>query len=167
MEPSVTRRFLDVNIPMYAGGKEHHYREPCRWVMTEVAEGRLAVAIDTEIVQEILYRFSSLQCWQTGVAMARDVMALVADVHPVEAVDARLAIELFERYGPRGAAARDVLHVAVMKNRGLTEIITTDPHFDLFEGITRLDPADLLDKANKADSQSPPRQSVEPPPEAT
>lgn len=38
MEPSVTRRFLDVNVPMYAGGKEHHYQEPCRWVMTEVAE---------------------------------------------------------------------------------------------------------------------------------
>ncbi len=152
MEPSVTRRFLDVNVPMYAGGKAHHYREPCRWVMTEVAEGRLAVAIDTEIVQEILYRFGAIQRWQTGVAMARDVVALVAAIHPVEVEDARLAIDLFERYGPRGVAARDVLHVAVMKSKGLTEIISTDPHFDLIEGITRLDPAELFDKAGKPSS---------------
>jgi len=40
-----------------------------------------------------------------------------------------------------------------MKNRGLTEIITTDPHFDLFEEITRLDPAQLVDKARKPDSR--------------
>jgi len=153
MGPSVTRRFLDVNVPMYAGGKEHHYREPCRWVMSEVAEGRLEVAIDTEIIQEILYRFGAIQRWQTGAAMARDVVALVPAVHSAEVDDVRLAIELFERYGPRGVAARDALHVAVMKNRGLTEIITTDPHFDLFEEITRLDPAQLVDKTSKPDSR--------------
>ncbi len=152
MEPLATRRFLDVNVPMYAGGKAHPYREPCRWVMTEVAEGRLAVAIDTEIVQEILYRFGAIQRWPTGVAMARDVVALVAAIHPVEVEDARLAIDLFERYGPRGVAARDVLHVAVMKSKGLTEIISTDPHFELIEGITRLDPAELFDKAGKPSS---------------
>ncbi len=152
MESLASRLFLDVNVPMHAGGKEHHYREPCRWVMTEVAEGRLTVAIDTEIVQEILYRFGAIQRWQTGVAMARDVVTLVAAVHPVEVEDARLAIDLFERYGPRGVVARDVLHVAVMKRKGLTEIISTDPHFDIIEGIARLDPAELFDRAGKPNS---------------
>ena len=40
--------------------------------------------------------------------------------------------------------ARDVIHVAVMQNNGLTEIISTDAHFDLIEGITRLDPKTLF-----------------------
>ena len=44
---------LDVNIPMYAAGKDHPYREACIRVMSEVAEGRLAAAIDTEVIQVI------------------------------------------------------------------------------------------------------------------
>jgi predicted nucleic acid-binding protein len=46
--------FLDVNIPMYAAGKDHRSRAACVYVMQEIAEGRLIVAIDTEIIQEIL-----------------------------------------------------------------------------------------------------------------
>ena len=37
--------FLDVNIPMYAAGKEHPYKAPRAWVMRQVGAGRLAVAI--------------------------------------------------------------------------------------------------------------------------
>ncbi len=50
MEPSLTRRFLDVNVPLYADGKKHHYRESCRWVMTDIAEGRLEVAGTATII---------------------------------------------------------------------------------------------------------------------
>lgn len=32
--------FLDVNVPKYAAGKAHPYKEPCVWVMTEIANGR-------------------------------------------------------------------------------------------------------------------------------
>ncbi len=48
------------------------------------------------------------------------------------------AIELFEWYGPRGVSARDVVHAAVMLNNGLTHILSTDEHFDVIEGITRV-----------------------------
>ena len=53
--------FLDVNIPMYAAGQTHPYREPCAWLMTQVARGRIAAAIDTEIIQEVLYRYGALR----------------------------------------------------------------------------------------------------------
>ncbi len=63
---SVDKVFLDVNIPMYAGGKDHRYKESCAWIMTRVAEGKLAVATDTEAIQEILYRYGAIKCWETG-----------------------------------------------------------------------------------------------------
>lgn len=54
-------------------------------------------------------------------------------------------VEFVAEYGPQGVAARDVIHVAVMPSQGLTQIISTDAHFDQFESIMRLDPQDLFE----------------------
>lgn len=135
---------LDVSVPMYAAGRAHPLKEACAWVMTEVAARRLVAAIDTEIVQEILSRYGALQEWRLAVTMATDLLTLVPTVYPVRATEARLTIELFAEYAPRGVTARDLVHVAVMMNNGLRHIISTDRHFDSVSDITRLDPQVLF-----------------------
>lgn len=141
---SVAKLFLDVNVAMYAGGKEHRYKEACVWIMTEAAEGRIAVVTDTEAIQEILYRYGAIRRWEIGVAMANSLMHLVPVIHPINLNDMNRAIDLFKMYAPRGVTARDVVHAAVMMNRGLKNIVSTDSHFDLIKGITRVDPNDLF-----------------------
>jgi predicted nucleic acid-binding protein len=138
---------LDVNVPMYAAGRAHPYKEACVWVMTEVAEGRLAAAIDVEAVQEILYRYGELQQWETGFTMANSLLDLVPIVYPVSLDDVRLTVDLFRQYAPQGVKARDLIHVAVMRNRGLTRIISTDQHFDRIAEIVRIDPKVLWTQA--------------------
>jgi predicted nucleic acid-binding protein len=138
---------LDVNVPMYAAGQAHPYKEACVWVMTEVAERRMDVATDTEVIQEILYRYGELQEWETAITLATGVLDLVPVVYPVSLADARLAIDLFRHYAPQGVKARDVIHVAVMLNHGLTRIISTDRHFDRIAGIVRMDPTALWTQA--------------------
>jgi predicted nucleic acid-binding protein len=135
--------FLDISVPMYAAGRPHACRDACVWIMTEIAEGRIVVAIDTEIIQEVLYRYGALQRWDIAVAMASDLLDLIPTVHPIRLVDVRLALELFERYAPQGVSARDVIHAAVMQNNDMIEIISTDEHFDRIAGIRRLDPREL------------------------
>ena len=137
---SDTSIFLDVNIPMYAAGSEHPYKAACVWVMNQIADGELNVVIDTEIVQEVLYRYGAMQRWEVAAAMATDLCELIRTIYAVDRSDVQRAIELYRRYAPRGIPACDVIHVAVMLNRGLTEILSVDSHFDSFEGITRLDP---------------------------
>jgi predicted nucleic acid-binding protein len=143
---SISLVLLDVNVPMYAAGQDHPYRQACSWIMMEVADGRLAAAINAETIQEVLYRYGALRQWTTATTMAASLFELVPIVYPVLAEDARLAIELFKRYAPQGLRARDVLHVAVMQNNGLSEIISVDRHFDRVEGIVRLDPQDLFQR---------------------
>jgi hypothetical protein len=135
---------LDVNVPMYAAGRAHPYKEPCAWVMTEITEGRLAVAIDAEIVQEILHRYGELRQWETGITLASSLLDLVSIVYPVGLDDVRLAVDLFRQYAPQGVKARDLIHVAVMHNRNLTRIISTDQHFDRIAGVVRVDPRALF-----------------------
>ena len=136
--------FLDVNVPLYAAGKAHPYKESCVWVMTEIANGRLDAVIDAEIIQEILYRYGALRHWQVGVQMAQNLLDLVPLVLPVTADDMKTAVSHFAQYAPQGVKARDVVHTAVMQNHQLTHIISTDKHFDQIDGITRLDPQALL-----------------------
>lgn len=135
-----TLYFLDVNIPMYAAGEPHPCQDPCRRIMQAVGAGRLAVAIDTEIIQEILYRFGALRRWDIAVAMSSDLLTLTSVVLPVTAEDMQLTIDLFDRYSRRGVTARDLIHAATMRNNGIAEILSVDPHFDQIEGLTRHDP---------------------------
>ncbi len=136
--------FVDVNVPMYAAGKPHVYKEACVWLLTEIADGRLPAAIDTEIIQEILYRYGSLRRWDIAVQMSTSLMDVMPVVYSIQIVDMYTAVELAARYGPQGIKARDLIHAAVMQNNGLTQIISTDKHFDQIEGIVRLDPQALF-----------------------
>lgn len=136
--------YLDVNVPMYAAGKAHPYKEACVWVLTEMANGRLQAVISTEIIQEILYRYGAISQAQVGVRMAQNLMALVSTVLPVTVEEMQTAVSLFAQYAPLGVKARDVVHAAVMRTHQLTHIISTDSHFDHIEGIVRLDPRDMF-----------------------
>jgi len=138
--------FLDVNVPMYAAGKDHPYKKSCVWVLTEVANGRLNAVISSEIIQEILYRYGALGQAQVGVQMAQNLMDLVPTVLPVTVEDMKTAVALFAEYAPKGVKARDVVHTAVMQTHQLTHIISTDKHFDQIEGITRIDPQTFFEK---------------------
>jgi hypothetical protein len=139
--------FLDVNVAMYAAGKDHPYKESCVWVLTEIAHGRLKAVIDAEIIQEVLYRCGAIQQWQIGAQLAENLLDLIPEVLPITANDMKTAVSLLAHYAPQGVKARDVLHTAVLHNHQLSHIISTDSHFDQIEGITRLDPQVLF--ANK------------------
>ncbi len=132
--------FLDVNVPMYAAGKDHPYKESCVWVLTEITNSRLETVIDAEIIQEILYRFGALQNWRVGAQMAQNLLDLIPTVLPVTVDDMKTAVSLYAQYAPHGVKARDVLHAAVMQSHQLTNIISTDKHFDQIADIMRLDP---------------------------
>lgn len=143
--------FLDVNVPMYAAGGEHLYKDACAWILAEVAEGNLHTAIDTEIIQEILYRYGALQRWETGATLAASVLDLVPTVLPVTPTDARKAIQLFDEYASQGVKARDLIHAAVMHNNGIDQIISADQHFDLIEWVTRIDPLTLFEQFGRSE----------------
>ena len=139
-------KLLDVNVPMYAAGQEHPLKAACVWVMSQIAEGQLDVAIDTEMVQEVLYRYGALRRWDIAETMAVNLLELVPTVYPILEADIRTAVTLFSEFARQGVTARDLLHAAVMQNNSLTQVISTDSHFDLLPGITRLDPRDLYNQ---------------------
>ena len=130
--------FVDANIPMYAAGTPHPLRAPCQEITVAIAEGRIDVVTDVEVIQEILHRYTSIGQRARAIALAREFASLIGAVLPVTSAEMTLSIDLHTAHSR--LTARDSLHLAVMRLNGLTTILTADRHFDALAGIERVDP---------------------------
>ena len=128
--------FIDSNIPMYVAGREHPNREPASRFLRRVKEGKVDACTSTEVLQEILYRYSSLR----RLDMAREVYDLFVEICPtvlgVTLADTDRARDL--ACGEIALPTRDAVHAAVMLNNDVDCIATFDAGFDRFAGIRRL-----------------------------
>lgn len=140
--------FIDTNVFMYARGKDHRYKKPCTNLILKIADGSFEVnigtpLIDSEVFQEILYRYALVGEWPTALSVCRDVYALGMEILAVGGSEVRKLMELTEKYLNSKIAPRDLLHAAVMLTNGIKKIVSTDSHFDVIKEISRLDPAKL------------------------
>lgn len=132
--------FLDTNIFMYAAGREHPLKGPCVAFLRRVAREEVEALTNTEVLQEILYRYRAIGERERGLHLACLAVDQVGgEVLPVTLADMRRAFDLVTRYGTE-IKGRDAVHAATMLNNGLTHLISADSHFDIIEGITRVDP---------------------------
>jgi predicted nucleic acid-binding protein len=132
--------FFDTAVIMYAAGKPHPLRGPCRQLIEAVVDQGLDGVTSAEVIQEILHRFSTGDRRSVGAAMAESALDVFAPVLPVTEGVMREMPSLFLQYP--ALTARDLIHLAVCRVHGIDLIISPDRGFDGIEGITRIDPAD-------------------------
>jgi len=137
----VSTYFLDACVPMYAAGRGHSYREPCLRILEAVAGGAVEAVTDTEVIQEIVYRYHAVGRIADGRQVAESFLEAVETVLPVTRREAARFLALQRAYPL--LLPRDAIHVAVMEAAGLSRIVTADRHFGDLPGIERVDPADL------------------------
>ena len=131
------RVFIDSNIPMYVAGGAHANREPSRALLEGVRDGTIDGCTSTEVLQEILYRYTALGRRE----LARAVYDLFVQTCPmifdVTLADTDGARDLLTEVGR--LSARDAVHVAVMRNHQVESIATFDRGFDEVPGVRRLE----------------------------
>lgn len=130
------RVFIDSNIPMYAAGGAHPNREPSNRLLRRVRSRDVEACTSTEVLQEILYRYSHLG----RPDLAKQVYDLFAEICPVV-----IGITLAETDRARdllclalGISARDAVHAATMLNHDIEWIATFDTGFDRVHGVRRM-----------------------------
>ena len=133
--------FLDANVMMYALGKDHPYREPCRRILDLVRKEELRLVTSVEVLHELLHRYRSLGLPAYASTVYRSTCDLCAEIFAIEARAMERAHDLLEK--DAGLSVRDALHVATAGIHGISEILTTDRHFDGFPEVTRVDPIGL------------------------
>lgn len=139
------RYFLDVNVIFYAAGRTSDFKEACVKVLDRIRAGRLWVAIDTEIVQEILYRYHRIGLYEEAVKLAWYLLKLKPKVLPVSLRDVESSIQLYHKYSVKGVPPRDTIHVAVMLNNGIKKIVSVDKHFGkVITEVERVHPKEIV-----------------------
>ncbi len=134
--------FVDTNIPMYAAGKEHRYKRACQVIINALADGSIQGVTDTEVLQEILYRYHDINRKQDGWRVYDSFRTIMDQaVLPVTVEDMDRARKLCGKYPDM--PPRDLIHVAVMLNNDIHTILSTDAHFDQLKEVSRVDPLDL------------------------
>ncbi len=132
--------FLDTNIFMYAAGAPHPYKGPCVRILSDVESGALVAAINTEVFQEVLYRYSHIKLADKGVRLCREILNYSLTILPVTEADIRLAIDLFDSHREKGLGPRDAIHAATIQNNGISRLMSADADFEPLSFITRIDP---------------------------
>lgn len=135
------RRFLvDTGVFIYALGGEHRYREPCRLILREVQERRLAAEASVELIHELAYvRLRQVGSRADAVRSAHAVRRSFS-LHAVETHDMERALDLWSEH--QRLDVRDAIFAAQALNRGIDAILSPDTDFDGITALQRIDPAD-------------------------
>jgi predicted nucleic acid-binding protein len=136
--------FIDTSIIMYAVGAEHPYRQPCQKSLTKIVNEKVYALVSSEIHQEILHRYLSLGLPDKARQVSVKLETLIPVTLAVTLADIHQSRTLIEAY-PK-LQSRDLIHVAVMLNHGISRILSTDVHFDQVREIERIDPQTFSDE---------------------
>ena len=128
--------FVDSNVPMYLVGAPHRHKSDAQRLLEQLLGERTRLVTDAEVLQEILHRYVAVGR-RDAIQPAFD--ALLGVVDQVLSVDLA-AVERARTIvlGSTRLSARDALHLAVMEQHAIGQILSFDAGFDGFPGITRL-----------------------------
>jgi len=127
---------IDSNIPMYVVGGSHPNKVAAQRLLEKALLDRQRLVTDAEVFQEILHRYICINR-RDAIQPAFDaLLALVDEVIPVGRETVENAKQIVLSY--RQLSARDAVHLAVMRQHGIDQILSFDSGFDQFSGITRL-----------------------------
>jgi predicted nucleic acid-binding protein len=116
--------FVDANVVMFAVGRPHPLKDEARRFFEEAVRDETPLATSAEVLQELLHAYLPVGRLETLDAALELVEARVETVWAVEAEDVRLARALVRSQG--GLGARDLLHLACCRRRGVDTIKTFD-----------------------------------------
>jgi len=127
---------VDSNIPMYLVGASHPHKADAQRLLEKLITDRQRLVTDAEVLQEILHRYVAIDR-RDAIQPAFD--ALLGVIDQVLVVD-RKVVERAKNIalGYRQLSARDAVHLSVMEQNGIEEILIFDSGFDVYPGITRL-----------------------------
>lgn len=128
--------FLDANVPMYLVGGEHPHKLEAQYTLERLAGERRRLATSSEVFQEILHRYVSINRRDKIELAFEALRGLVDQVLAVEEADVFAAKDLVYAHMP--LSARDALHLAVMRRNEIEDILSFDRGFDAMAGIRRL-----------------------------
>lgn len=132
--------FVDANIPMYAAGRSHPFKESSAEFLRAVGRRQVDAVSDVEVLEEILHRYHAVRRGADGFVVFESFATTIRFFHPVLLEDLWECRAILARHDT--VQPRDAIHAAVMLRTGVRTIVSYDRHFDELPGIVRVTPAE-------------------------
>ena len=116
--------FVDTNVFMYAVGRQHPLRSEARAFFREALASGEPLVTSVEVLQELMHAYLPVGRLHTLDAALTLARARMAAIWPLQASDLELARVLADE--EEGLGARDLIHLACAKRRGVDAIRTFD-----------------------------------------
>jgi predicted nucleic acid-binding protein len=127
---------VDSNIPMYLVGAPHPHKIDAQRLLEQLVNDRQRLVTDAEVLQEILHRYVSIDrrdAIQPAFDALLEIVDQVLDVTQSATERAKQIV-----LGNRRLSARHAVHLAIMEQHGIDQILSFDSGFDGVPGIARL-----------------------------
>jgi uncharacterized protein len=129
---------LDTTVLVYAVGAGHPFRDPCRQLITAIADGSVGGTTTVEVIQE----FTDVRARRPGRAdaadLARDYIELLTPLLVVEETDLREGLRLYAE--GTGFGSFDAVLAATARASGAEALVSADAAFSAIPGIRHVVP---------------------------
>ena len=121
---------------MYLVGAPHPHKIDAQRLLEQLINDRQRLVTDAEVLQEILHRYVSIDrrdAIQPAFDALLEIVDQVLDVTQSATERAKQIV-----LGNRRLSARHAVHLAIMEQHGIDQILSFDSGFDGVPGIARL-----------------------------
>lgn len=129
--------FIDSNIPMCLIGAAHAHKTEAQQMLERCILDRRRLVTDSEVLQEILHRYVAINRRDAIQPAFNLLLGVVDEIFPIEVSSVERAKKIV--LSRKQLSARDALHLAVMEQQRIKQILTFDTGFDGIAGIKRVD----------------------------
>jgi predicted nucleic acid-binding protein len=128
---------LDTTVLVYAAGRDHPLRDPCRRLLEAHARQSIRCTTTVEVVQEFTHVYGRGRTRSDAAAVARRYLTAF-DLLTTAPPDLSLGLKLYEAHERLGAF--DAVLAAVVLNQGLQALVSADADFAAVPGLPWIDP---------------------------
>ena len=127
---------LDSTVPVYLVGAPHPHKTDAQRQLEKLIRNQQRLVTDAFVLQEILRGYVAIGR-RDAIQPAFDaLLGVVDEVFPINRGVVERAKHIALEY--TRLSARHAVHLSVMEHHGIEQVLSFDPGFDAFPGITRL-----------------------------
>lgn len=134
---------LDTTVFIYATGRDHPLREPCRRLLALLPQRGIQPDVSIELLQEYVHVRTRGGIGRDQAQAESNHVVAMCRVHDLTMGRMQLALRLF--VGNDSLGMTDAIHAATAVSNLADVIVTPDRDFDGIEGLKRLDPHDAVE----------------------
>ncbi len=143
--------YIDSNIFIFASTDQDILGESCQKILDMIESGEIQAASSLLVLDEVIWVLKKNLGREVAIKISKATLSL-----PIKWIDVSksIMIETIDSFQKYNLDPRDCLHLASMKNSGITTIISEDTDFDKVKSIKRIDAATLLESYTSEEESS-------------